>query len=1543
MSPGSTPALSPFVSGTTDTRHVFFLQASARRPIPDDATLKIMLAGQGVRTLTDAALAAIPLGAPLPSRKDGTLMTQKFISPPPGATYFLMTGGRRRRVPDLATVLILNRSLPVVSVEFPDLAAIPEGPALPTRADNTLYRGTGGALAWILAAGQKRAFPNATTLRGAGHDITALLPISDVDATLIPDGAPFPSTSRFLSPPAADTPLVLLPVRLETRFQGSELWLRVFPDDLYMNSFEPALTADEQSARAAFLAQARAGREGARVAFAGLARQYGAARAAWIVSSNVPAASKAAQWTLAPFTNVLPERWIVIVYLGNAPGQVLAVGPAIADSLQVGPAPTGAGALSDPGMKWITDFNAAIQAGMAFRISLTPEMQRGFNRIVVLGLKTGLDPRKSAARFTELLQAHHYTGGLELLPLNTPTNNTESVNAGFSSKQTGYDSVFALEQGPSLCPSRPSADGDRLARALNIAPAVLSHVRGANGGQDETARAINRVMWPATWGYYLTQIVNGPIPNPDVIVPAARDHFAAAVRARGHFPILRIGRQPYGILPVCWSAKWKSLEGRALDDPLASLLARLRTQWENSLPNVPRIPGSPDPEASLVSMLGMTASSNSFVARNVIGPEYNFSYWNFIQKDLGKTWWTALAQKTLTDTSDLSAAMATTRLANSAYVKQHRPLTDVLVAPQPLEGVPAPSYVAHLPTLGWQALRDAASPASPVPLFFLLLRHAALRQYLDSALDLLTAVGAAHASERIEPELLGLSSVPRPTAWDLLTRTLPGSQAVGAFLDTAKNDATIPAFAAFWSAFAQLSAMPAAALDAAVREVFDLASYRLDAWITSLAYARLDSLRTANPNGGMVLGAYGWLENVRPQPQQNASAGFIHAPSLNQATTAAVLRAGYLAHNDATQRPLEIDLSSGRVRLALHLLDGIREGQPLGALLGYRLERTLHDLKLDPFIDNLRAMAPMESAASDLDVVDGLALLQRFHTDPNFWNAPGLPAANTAERTSLTSAITRLDDALDSVADLTLAESVHQLTRGNLLRAGAVLDSIARGDTPPAEIEVITTPRSGTALHYRLVTIAGGGGTPGWTATPRAQAEPRLNAWAAALLGNPEQVRIRAQFLNAQGASLSVVELGLDQLALAPLDLLSLPEARKVPPELEDRIRRVAARTPAPGTAQIKVLTERDPNWTRKVIALSEWLTLAQTVARLINSARPLSPRDLVVQGDQPGKVDTADLQSRADASETRMRAALTALQSASADDAALLGAGAFGVVGAVPNTDFAKWPAQVAAAAADLTGRASQLTALALGFVRASATPEQSIEHNISRLKVIFGASFPVLPALIAAGDNLWAGSLSLQANDPLESVRWFQRMARVRPGAARLDSAVMLAEAISGQLLLQFDVAQLPPNTGEKWVALAGSSSASRLSLVAFSPAPVAAGAVIAGLMLDEWTEVLPSPRQITGVAFQYRDPSSRPPQSILLAVKPDDFPEWTLEAVEGSVLEALDLAKLRTVDPDSLGALGHYLPALYFAYNTGGPVAETVSTDFNKALKSITGTNL
>jgi len=375
----------------------------------------------------------------------------------------------------------------------------------------------------------------------------------------------------------------------------------------------------------------------------------------------------------------------------------------------------------------------------------------------------------------------------------------------------------------------------------------------------------------------------------------------------------------------------------------------------------------------------------------------------------------------------------------------------------------------------------------------------------------------------------------------------------------------------------------------------------------------------------------------------------------------------------------------------------------------------------------------------------------------------------------------------------------------------------------------------------------------------------------------------------------------------------------------------------------VLLVGERDNAWTPEVISIGEWLGLVKAVSRLVGSARPIEPGDLTVPGQRPGAIDTAELQARADAAESELRSVRAALRGSSGIEAALFSAGGFGVTGAVPAPDAAQWGAQATAAANELDSRIAKLDRLASGFVRATATQDALLAQDVARLKAIFGDAFVVLPAfapsLTATWPQLWTNSVSLQRGDTLESVRWFQRISRVRSGAARLDTALLCAEALSGSPLVHFDVAQLPPANGDRWLALdfEGDAPSGRLSLVAFSPTPYTSGAALAGFMVDEWVEVLPSAKQITGISFHHDDPTARAPQAILIAVRPDDFPEWTMEAVEGSVLEALDLAKLRAVDPDALGALGHYLPALYFAYNTGGGQVETVSTDFNAALKT------
>ena len=117
-------------------------------------------------------------------------------------------------------------------------------------------------------------------------------------------------------------------------------------------------------------------------------------------------------------------------------------------------------------------------------------------------------------------------------------------------------------------------------------------------------------------------------------------------------------------------------------------------------------------------------------------------------------------------------------------------------------------------------------------------------------------------------------------------------------------------------------------------------------------------------------------------------------------------------------------------------------------------------------------------------------------------------------------------------------------------------------------------------------------------------------------------------------------------------------------------------------------------------------------------------------------------------------------------------------------------------------------------------------------------------------------------------------------------------------------------------------------KLSLVVQSGAPVDVRQPLAGLLIDEWVEVVPNAKETTGIALQYDQPNAAPPQTILIAVPPEVDVPWTVWSLQQVLLETLDLARIRAVDPDALDEVGHYLPALYFACNTAN---DTVSTDF------------
>jgi hypothetical protein len=436
-------------------------------------------------------------------------------------------------------------------------------------------------------------------------------------------------------------------------------------------------------------------------------------------------------------------------------------------------------------------------------------------------------------------------------------------------------------------------------------------------------------------------------------------------------------------------------------------------------------------------------------------------------------------------------------------------------------------------------------------------------------------------------------------------------------------------------------------------------------------------------------------------------------------------------------------------------------------------------------------------------------------------------------------------------------------------------------------------------------------------------------------------------------------ELRLSDLRLGPLDFIYANEGSRdaAPSEIEQRLLYTAARkAPAIPPGQIlRINPTRQPTFAATDVSYAEFVEVLRTARKLITSVRGIDASDLGTPAqNQAPAIDLVELTARADRGQSVLSSVTTVLTRALATptttvlDAlrdAILGAATFGIPGAVPFSatgdsavDRATLLSQGTSVAKELTARTTQLTALATGFNAATATADDQYDQQVARLRAVFGKSFVVLPRFTAANalelEKALADNVKIQDNDSLAAATWFQRSSRVRDGISRLDASLRYAESLETGEKLSLRVTQLPYQPNDRWIALplkpGQPLSTSRFSLIVQSLPTLDVKLPMTGLLIDEWVEVMPNPKETTALVFQYDQPDSAPPQSILLAVPPDPDQPWNLWQLQQVLLETLDLARIRAVDPDTLDEVGHYLPAMHFAANIGG---DTVSTDFAK----------
>ena len=1460
---------------------------------------------------------------------------------------------------------------------------------------------------------------------------------------------------------SAAMPVLFLPVNLETRFMNSatgtpELWVRIYPDQIAINSHESELTSQEiEDGQAYWDVVWRAGNPPASIdtvkaPWRGLGQRYGAARAAWIAlqmtplnvtaqpvaataagATPVPApvyptpVIRAASWTKPAITEALPDAWTVVTVIGTST-EIFRGGPitpALAVSLT--PPATGfpPGSPVDEGMQWLVDFDAAVAAGMAVKIPLTANQRAsGFDRIFVYGLRSETKGDGNGSldllgnqTLAALLNDHHYSDGLSLVPQGAPTNNTSDASSFYSRKDEDFEISFAVERQKPLN-TDATADGSLLAGALGIDVGTVAHVREADAYGARNGRDMFTALWPATLGYFLSQMMS------KVFSPAqietARQYVLANAIPRGALPAFRVGKTPYGVMPVTSLRRYPSdptQQAGTVEPSLVQFVLKLWPNWLNSSSAAPHMQNSGDPDAQLVGLLGMDASSMTFRGRKVLGDDFLWNYAMFrgIGPQALNSWWTthlAAGRKLLDDFGFNSwdprvihLGMETASFPVPFPTVQDGVLseTDALKADANLGGSVTGNYIQWLKQASVTDIQAENYPGpKPTSLLYKILRQSLILDYADLASQAEISASRLVLEQLREPELIAVApspvTAPPVTTWEVLARpSIPNPALSWAEFLVSLDPPPASPFARLAEVRASLdhlAALSTAELDRLLTETLDACSHRLDVWVTAIANALLQRQRTEEQVTGLHLGGFGWVEEVRPAaavepiagvelqtvqaldqrrarrlqvksdlpiPTQPVgdNGGYILAPSLAQASVAAVLRNGYMTHKGTSEEGLlSIDLSSERVRKALTLLEGVQEGQSLNALLGYLFEEGLHGLQLDkyaqPFRDRFPVVGnkltpssdPSESVAAS-NVVDGVALRGAWDSGQlaagGDWGA-NLPGPG-ADQNAVIGLFQVLDDYADALGDLSISEAVFQIMRGNFGRAGTLLDAISKGQRPPTP-EVVNTPRGGIDLTHRVALLFAGNAavSSAWSGVsmrPRAAAEPWIDAWLSQLLPDPADVVCTVEYQDGGGDH--AVPVSLRDLDVRPQDVLAMADVSGTPQKGELELRILFAAALPSGASEIAI----DFTAAGTKISFPDAMFLAKSLRTLASSARALTPQDMTVPegnaAEAGGAVDLIDLRSRASAAVTSLQNDLTQLKTAVAGlpgapnlvRAALLRASFYGVVGSIPLTSTG-----ADAGLADQATAAVNLLQDRLTKASAVTIASAQLADLTGLLGTIFGADFIVLPRFtppdFVSLQTAFGQSAAMVASDPQAPARWITQLTHIKPGISRLDAAYSLAQLLGagnadpGALLL----GQLPATAGDTWLGLgidpAHPPAKGRVAFACLTAGNPQTQNSYAGLLIEEWPERIPSVQENASVAFHYEEPKARAPQALLLAVCPDSRPFWDDDLITGILEETLELAKIRSVDLDSIAEVGQILPALYFALNLQGA---TISTNF------------
>lgn len=1318
---------------------------------------------------------------------------------------------------------------------------------------------------------------------------------------------------------------VLLPVRIETAFDphagGCRLRVTVIPDVPWIDRHDETVRDEELSALDATWRDAAGDftTDAGRVAFNRLAHAYGGARAAWL-ARTFPAQAGAdgfeanragAQMRDTPRPSLirgLPlaiELWAVRTPTAGAPVLLATLNPS-GNALRIelneeAPAP-------DPGEEVFNPtWDGARAAGLAADIELSDVgvLPEDIDVLYAIGIGDD-DP-------TELFAAHRDAGLLAILAPGMPTNTVAgapaadlgrddeawiaTVRAARSDDEEGLLSATLTGQrdrlGPVPAPARGRADKAPGDQALPILP------------HNERAQFLVRALWPALWGANLKDIWGIDFGDPDAVLRLG-EWAGKNLLPEGPLPPIRIGDQPYGVLPVTSLARWDAADDVAkVEATLVAHLSEARALWANVARNAGTIAGA-DAEKVLYLLERLPVTLHLMQTAQVPLEVMQLALSTTTPPAAVIDWWRKQAE--------IPRSMRGGE-PERAFVQFGSQSDITLPLVEPAKPVDDPAWIrtdgrtlfaralhwfarTFKPHLG-QSVFEILHRGQPTSLLFRLILH--------------SAIVAASEVVRTANGLRG----PVTIAEGRLSQRFDSGASPGQLGATPAGRL----FETLWQALDPLADEDPRILERAFLATLDTASHRLDPWITGIAWRRLSTEPYSSTR--RRLGAYGWVDRPYSGKRGATRAGLLLAPSVTQARAAVILRdkAVYDPVSAAGALPgtrrWDMSIDSARARRAQRLAAEVRIGAPLAEVLGREIERIVASKDA---IDALRQRYQLHSANQGRRVCDGEQVIAR---------TPAEIAADTGVllRPDQETQLAELREAVDVYGDLLVADAVFDVVSGRGDTAGAAMEAAAGLDLPP-EIDVLRTPRSGDSTSTVLLAALPhhDAPAPAEGMSPVLLAEASYAAYVDATFPAPAHwTWTREDSLRAADGEISLVttNVTLSDLRLEVIDLVVLqPEqvAGLVLAHTQDDGASVQPRVRTDGSGP-----ELHARLQRLGATLSGQPAMPSHATAEVH--RVDESEDNAVRDDLFGRYSSVHALAKA------VRAALEAASAppvfATSGDAALAAAQRFGIV-PTPNAqivDSGDRRKDTLRKANDALG--DRLDKAPDPAVTVTARLDVDRIARALRDLVAPGRAMPVFAQLQRRQLASTTGAAAAMTVEPREATplagnpgaggnrldrTWLATIAAVRASAARLESYQFEATLKSWPTLAAWT--NWPANPWQLDVVRPSRASDPPLPALVVTYAPAHTldddNAALAVALLDSWTETIPSQQQSVTAAFGFNAPASRPPQAILLAVPPIDNAPLDSATLLDILTETRDLVHARMATPRDLHSLAAALPS-------------------------------